>query len=107
MEKETYYVALDQAMLGLYNVKTDENTIQYEVRVTPDERKELEDLLSTLKDHDVEPHQIGQPFHETKADNEKKEFQERDAKLYQKIYDYGTEETKQVIGELREDIIKK
>ncbi|MFZ4453398.1 hypothetical protein [Salibacterium aidingense] len=94
MERRTYYVELEQPMMGISDVKTSENTIQYEIQATPKEKHELEKLINEVQNEDISGAGILERVHdETKAEEAKNEMKTEMKKLYQKIYELGSPET--------------
>ncbi|SDJ12028.1 hypothetical protein [Natribacillus halophilus] len=103
MERKTFYVTLDQAMMGISEVKTEDNKIQYEIRVTENEKEELEQLLGRIEGEDMEAQEILiRPFNEEAADEDKEETSGDIQKLYSYLYDFGTERTRSFLEQLRE-----
>ncbi|MGY4690541.1 hypothetical protein [Salibacterium sp. K-3] len=95
MERRTYYVELDQPMMGITDVKTDENTIQYEIHATPEEKHELEKLLNRVQNEGISGSDILERVHdETKAERAKREMKTELKDLYGKIYELGAPETR-------------
>ncbi|WP_018923342.1 hypothetical protein [Salsuginibacillus kocurii] len=101
MRREKYFVTVDMPLLGISDVKTEDNSIQYEIEATHEEKEEIKDLLDALQEQDIEFQQIfGHPFDEPASDEEKSDAQFRVEKLYQRIYDLGTDETKHTLKEM-------
>ncbi|QQK75575.1 hypothetical protein HUG15_08255 [Salicibibacter cibarius] len=104
MERKKYYITLDQAMTGISEVKTEDNKIQYEIRVTEREKEQIQQLLERINEEDVEPQEILlRPFNEDAADRDKEKMGEDMQKLYSYLYDYGTERTRAFLEQLREN----
>ncbi|WP_245628177.1 hypothetical protein [Shouchella shacheensis] len=102
MSRERYFVTVDMSMLRISDVKTPDNTIQYEIYATDNEVDKIKALLEQIKSEDFQQQEILQrPFQEGKADKDKEVFQNELQELYQVIYDLGTVETKRVVGELQ------
>ncbi|PSL43649.1 hypothetical protein B0H94_110125 [Salsuginibacillus halophilus] len=105
MERETFYVTVDQGAVELADIQTPDNKIQFEVELGPDEKKEMKDLIQAIAAQDAEgDHVVSYPFNEPAADADKQLVEERIRKLYQRIYDYGTPKTKEQVAEIAEDI---
>ncbi|AXF57647.1 hypothetical protein [Salicibibacter kimchii] len=103
MERMKYYITLDQAMTGISEVKTEDNKIQYEIRVTEREKEHIQQLLERINAEDVEPQEIiGRPFNEDAADRDKEQMGDDMQKLYGYLYDYGTEQTRSFLEQLRD-----
>ncbi|GAK13469.1 hypothetical protein [Geomicrobium sp. JCM 19039] len=101
MEREKFYVTLDQSMLTLSDIKVDDNTIQYEVLVTPEERHKLESTLIAIQNHDLEGGDVLTFFNERKADRDKEATENEIGSLYALLQQYGTKETKDLLAELK------
>ncbi|SFM03072.1 hypothetical protein [Salibacterium qingdaonense] len=96
MERLTYYVELEQPMMGITDIKTSENTIQYEIHATPNEKHELEKMINKVQHEELSGTDIMARVHdETKADQAKHEMKTEMQELYQKIYELGAPETKE------------
>ncbi|QDI92753.1 hypothetical protein EPH95_17460 [Salicibibacter halophilus] len=103
MERKLFYITLDQAMTGISEVRTEDNKIQYEIRVTEREKEQIQQLLERINEEDVEPQEIiARPFNEDAADRDKEQMGEDMQKLFGYLYDYGTEKTRSFIEQLRE-----
>ncbi|MDQ0207840.1 hypothetical protein [Alkalicoccobacillus murimartini] len=100
-KRESYYVTLDMALMAISKTKTPDNTIQYQIYATTKEKDQLASLLERVKSEDFEQQQILQrPFDEGKADEEKSQTQKDLKNVYQMIYDLGTLETKEIVGDI-------
>ncbi|WP_368503451.1 hypothetical protein AB3N04_14680 [Alkalihalophilus sp. As8PL] len=101
MERERYFVSVDQPVLSITKTETPDNLIQYEIYATPKEKDKIHALLESISDQDFEPQQIFErPFQERAADNEKDHTQKEIRVLYEALYELGTPETKEVIGNI-------
>ncbi|NEU31882.1 hypothetical protein GN156_14005 [bacterium LRH843] len=104
MEKELYYVNLNPiSMETLSPIKINDGyLIEYEVAVTPSEKKDLENLLREVQAHDMELGSMFtfKHFDETGRIHDKDEYQRGLNDVYEEIYRLGTPETKQQIEEI-------
>ncbi|SDI53489.1 hypothetical protein [Alteribacillus bidgolensis] len=101
MERNTYYVQLEPSIMGISEVKTSENTIQYEINATLKEKQTLEKKMNAVQKEDLSGGQILARVHdESKADHAKNEMQTEMKELYQKIYELGTPATRELFEEL-------
>ncbi|MBB6450634.1 putative NADH-flavin reductase [Geomicrobium halophilum] len=104
MERKKYYITLDQAMMGISDVKTDDNKIQYEIEATEREKEVIGDLLEKIESEDVEGQEIlVRPFNEEAADKDKEMMGKEMQQLFSYIYDLGTKQTRSFIEQLREE----
>ncbi|WP_240375779.1 hypothetical protein [Bacillus piscicola] len=95
MERTTYYVQLHPTLTRISSVKPDDNTIQYTIKATPAEKLELEKRLDAAEHEDVTPSLVLERVHdEPKEDRAKSELNVETKKLFEKIYELGTPETK-------------
>ncbi|WP_100373862.1 hypothetical protein [Bacillus sp. FJAT-45037] len=101
MERERYYVSVDMPVLSISKTETPDNMIQYEIYATEKEKDKIHAKLESISDRDFEPQQIFErPFHERTADNEKDYTQKEIRNLYEMLYELGTPETKEVLGNI-------
>lgn len=106
MQKKRYYVEMEQSSMGISEVQTGENTIQYAVDVTPEEKEELEKQIDEVKHEDPSGGEIiARAVDERNADAAKDKMQMKMDNLYKKIFEVGTAETKDFIREIRSDLV--
>lgn len=99
-QKKTYFVTI--ATGDIRKESLPQNDIEYEVNATFDEIKEIE-MLFTEKDKDAQEaaKYLGKkPFDEFGADSERYDYEDHLVKIYRKLYEVGTEETRNKIKEL-------
>ncbi|MDL4840192.1 hypothetical protein [Aquibacillus rhizosphaerae] len=97
--KKTYFISIDAGRID--KAKLDKNHTYFEVKVEENELYDLEFLLREVLsiDKDAKP-VFSQPLSENDVDNERNDFQTKIEKLYRKIYEVGTEQTKSDISSL-------
>lgn len=106
MQKKRYYVEMEQSGMGLSEVQTGENTIQYAVDVTPEEKEKLEKQIDEIKHENASGGEIvARAVDERNADAAKNKMQEKMDNLYIMIFEFGTPETKDFIHEIRSDLV--
>ncbi|WP_017728955.1 hypothetical protein [Halalkalibacterium ligniniphilum] len=104
MKKESYYVNLNPISMDTLSPTpaNDGQTIEYEIEVTPDEKKALEDLLHDVQAHDMELGNMFtfRHFDDLTGDSDRNEYQRGLNDIFEAIYQYGTNETKQKLDEI-------
>lgn len=102
-EKRTYYVSVDFGThAGEIHAQKDENSpvFQYEIEATPQEIKQLESLFLKAEQTEL---QFFAKAHVPFLNNEAAENAEEDRdirRIYQMIYQLGTEKTREQIREI-------
>ncbi|SFF01859.1 hypothetical protein [Alteribacillus iranensis] len=100
MERNTYYIQMHPNMMRITNVKLDDNTIQYGVRATPEEKLELEKRMDEVQRDDASPSLLLERVHDEYLEEDAKAGLNMETKqLFQKIYELGTPETKKFLEE--------
>ncbi|SFF01879.1 hypothetical protein [Alteribacillus iranensis] len=104
MHKQKYYVNLHPlSMDDISPVKIpDSSLIQYEIEVTPTELEEMEYILEETQAHDLELHNLFtfEHYNQDATDVDSKEVQYGMNRIFEKIYEYGTPETKGQLDEM-------
>ncbi|MCT2535180.1 hypothetical protein NC661_11720 [Aquibacillus koreensis] len=97
--RKTYFISVDAGRLD--KEKLDDNRTYFQVEAEGHDLYDLKYLLNQVKasDKSAKP-VISQPLSESKIDNKRDAFQQRLEKLYEKIYQLGTEETRASIRSL-------
>ncbi|MFB5664217.1 hypothetical protein ACE4RR_20760 [Alteribacillus sp. HJP-4] len=96
---------MEQSSMGLTDIQTPDNTIQYEIQATPEERKEIEALIEDIQQEDATSKKIiNRALDERNADQAKNHQQEKLDKLYRKIHELGPDKTKEAILSIRDDL---
>jgi hypothetical protein len=94
--KQKYYVTLNPQELGVGQIRDDSQLIQYEIEVT---EKELEDVQQFIQKYGDELYDVTDilfhPFNERAVNEDNHESLNNLEHLYQLVYKYGTEKTKQ------------
>lgn len=98
-KKKTYFITVDTEEIR--EVSIPDNSAEYEVNATFDEIKDVEMLLANKEKNarDAVKH-LGKPFNEKGADTERSRYDVRLIKLFRKLYELGTIETKDKINSL-------
>ncbi|GAF15504.1 hypothetical protein JCM19046_4834 [Bacillus sp. JCM 19046] len=103
-EKQLYYVNLNPISMDSISTMrvNDGQLIEYEIAATQAEKEELERLINEVHKHDVELSNLFtfKHFDELTADADKDEYQTGLNDVYDRLYQLGTEVTKQQIQEI-------
>ncbi|WP_080875402.1 hypothetical protein [Oceanobacillus timonensis] len=99
MARKKYYVTVDTEEVS--EVSLPENGIEYEIYATQEEVKEIE-VLFARKDKNAKDAVkfVGKPFDERPVDRKRDNYEAYLIAIYRKLYDLGTDETKNEIKEL-------
>ncbi|UJL47927.1 hypothetical protein KFZ58_08785 [Virgibacillus sp. NKC19-16] len=98
-DRKNYFVTLDTE--DIREVSIPGNEIEYEIIATHDEVEEIEEIfMKKNKEAENATKYIGKPFDEWGADDEREIYDAHLMKIYQRLYDLGTDETKSKIKEL-------
>ncbi|WP_234028578.1 hypothetical protein [Lentibacillus sp. Marseille-P4043] len=99
MERKTYFVTVDTE--DIREVSVPESGIEYEIKATQEEIKEIQ-MLFSKKDKNAKNavKYLGKPFDEWGADDERTKYGNHLFSIYRKLYTLGTEKTKKKINEL-------
>ncbi|WP_010649331.1 hypothetical protein [Oceanobacillus massiliensis] len=99
-DKKQYFVAVDSKEIR--EISIDDNQVEYEIEAEESELLEIEELFKTMEGESKEAildfH--FRPFDEDKVDSEREVYHDSLIKIYQKIYELGTPDTKKKIDEL-------
>ncbi|WP_226036597.1 hypothetical protein [Aquibacillus saliphilus] len=97
--KQTYYISIDSGRID--KEKLGETHTYFEVEVDDSQLYELEYLLKQVLAMDHNAKSIfTKPLSEKNIDNERDTFQKNLKQLYEKIYEFGTNETRSSIRSL-------
>ncbi|GAB3793914.1 hypothetical protein [Virgibacillus kimchii] len=98
-EKKHLFVTIDTQEIR--ETPIPDGRVEYEIRADETEIKELRELFRK-KDKNASDavEYIGKPFDEWGADEERESYDQYQMHIYKKIYELGTQETKDKIGEL-------
>ncbi|MGP4106972.1 hypothetical protein [Virgibacillus sp. L01] len=99
MERKTYFVAVDTK--DIREVSVPDSSIEYEIIASPDEAKEIQQLFTEeSKDGRKATEYLGKPFDEWGADDERRNYDAHLIKIYRRLYELGTTDTKSKINQL-------
>lgn len=100
MVRKKYYVTVDTEEIS--EVSLPENGIEYEILATPEEIKEIEVLFARKEKNAKDAVKfVGKPFDERPVDAKRDNYETYLIALYRKLYDLGTNETRNKIKELQ------
>lgn len=103
-EKHLFYVNLNPISMDSISTMRvhDGQLIEYEIAATAAEKEELERLIDEVHKHDVELSNLltFKHFDELTADADKDEYQTGLNDVFDRLYQLGTDETKQQITEI-------
>ncbi|MFB4167508.1 hypothetical protein [Virgibacillus sp. JSM 102003] len=99
VERKTYYVAVDTK--DIREVSVPDSGIEYEIIASPDEAKEIQLLFTEeSKDGRKATEYLGNPFDEWGADDKRRNYDDHLIKVYRRLYELGTNDTKSKINQL-------
>ncbi len=94
--KQRYFVTLNPQELGIGQIRDDSQLVQYEIEVTEAELGEVQNSIKYYRDELYDPQNvILHPFSFDDVDNDNRQSLDNLEMLYQVVYKYGTEKTKQ------------
>lgn len=98
-EKKRYYVTIDTQ--DIREMSIPDGRVEYEIRAEEKDVKELKELFRNKDKNAADAIEyIGKPFDEWGADQERESYDQYQVDIYKKIYELGTQDTKNKIGEL-------
>jgi len=99
MEKKRFFVTVDTQQIRETSIP--DGHVEFEVSADETELEELRELFRQ-KDKNASDAvgYIGKPFDEWGADEKRESYDQYQIDIYKKIYELGTQETKNKIGEL-------
>ncbi|MFD1065209.1 hypothetical protein [Oceanobacillus locisalsi] len=99
MARKKYFVTVDTEEIR--EVSLPDKGIEYEIYATPDEAKEIE-LMFTRKEKNAKEaiKFLEKPFDEWGADAKRNNYESYLIGIYRKLYELGTDKTKNAIEEL-------
>ncbi|WP_087972918.1 hypothetical protein [Oceanobacillus rekensis] len=98
--KNHFFVTIDTKEIR--DVSIDDNQVEYEIIADEQELLEIQQIFQTMDNESkdaVEDISIN-PFDEAKVDSERETYDRSLISVYQRLYELGTEETKNKIKEL-------
>lgn len=98
--KNNFFVTMDTKEIR--DISIDDNRVEYEIVANEQELMEIKQMFQTMEKESkdaVEDISIN-PFDEAKVDNERETYDQSLISVYQRLYELGTEETKNKIKEL-------
>lgn len=99
MERKKYFVTVDTEEISKVSIPDD--SIEYEIYATPEEVKEIEVLFAEKAKNAKDAVKfVGKPFDERPVDATRNNYEDYLIGLYRKLYELGTEQTKNEIKEL-------
>ncbi|MDQ0243574.1 hypothetical protein J2S09_001119 [Bacillus fengqiuensis] len=96
--RQRYYVSVESG--EIHDEKLDDQVHYYEIEATSRQVREIEMLLSELEETEYDPKPIVKSFNEENGDEIRSEQHYLMTELYEKIYGFGTNETKREIQSL-------
>ncbi|MEN1966886.1 hypothetical protein WMZ97_02310 [Lentibacillus sp. N15] len=97
--RKTYFVTVDTE--DIREISLPENGIEYEINATPEEVKAIKMLFMKKNKNEKDAVKyLGKPFDEWGADTERNNYDAHIIAIYDKLYELGTNETKNKIKEL-------
>ncbi|RBW71387.1 hypothetical protein [Bacillus taeanensis] len=97
--KQVYFVSLQSGEMR--NQPWDDQLNYFEIKADPQEAKQLEHLLREVDKRDFNSNAfLLHHFNEEKVDGDREEYQYILEKVYQKVYELGTLETKEQLKTL-------
>ncbi len=99
MNKKRYFVTISTKEIRETSVP--DNGVEFEIIANQNEKEDIEALFKE-KDQDSKNASmyLTKPFNEWGADDERSRYDDHMLNLYRKLYELGTEETKEKIDEL-------
>jgi len=96
LNKKIYYISIDSNEIREVSIPDSEK--EYEIIATPENIKEIEILMRKQKQSSGDAVEyLAKPFHEQGTDDKRAEYDSSLIEIFKKIYELGTEKTKEEI----------
>lgn len=95
---QRYYVSVESR--EIHDEKLDDQIHYYVIEASSGQVREIETLLNGLKETEYDPQPIAKSFNEENGEEIRSEQHHLMIELYEKIYSFGTNETKREIQSL-------
>jgi hypothetical protein len=93
--REKYYLTLNPQELGIGQIRDDSQLVQYEIEVN---EQELHEITNCINKYSSELYDVSDillhPFNEREVNEDNQQSLNNLERLYELVYEYGTERTK-------------